>query len=425
VRYRVLVLGWLLVACKTQPVGAPSPLPPVSSAVADAALPGTIGEAGGVVVSAGVTITIPEGSVRTPHPYTVTRVGGDALRDWPRGTDVGFVFEPAGKRFRIPATIELPQAAQGGGEVMCVPYAGERMRVTFDASEAGKPYRFHVAELPRRCAVYTPEHASALRAARDEEAAIVDKNNQSHRWEVKGTVCDPHQLVRPNAGKDLREPPGIGGCPSGMAPLPSRPKVCVDRWEAHVVEVLDDATEHTWSPYFNPGALRIRAKSAPGAVPQGYISQIQAGRACAEAGKRMCKDDEWILACRGSKNTQFPYGKEEKRGTCNDHRDQHPAAQYLESADLSVFTKLEHPCISQIPDSLLLTGSKPACTTPEGLFDMVGNLHEWTADPDGTFRGGYYVDTWLNGHGCDYVTTRHVASYWDYSIGFRCCADAK
>jgi hypothetical protein len=193
-------------------------------------------------------------------------------------------------------------------------------------------------------------------------------------------------------------------------------------WEAHVVEVLDDGTEHTWSPYFNSGALRSRAKSAPGAVPQGYLSQVQASGACKEAGKRLCKDDEWVAACKGSKGTQFPYGKDEKRGTCNDQRDKHPAMQYLESANLSVFTKLEHPCISQIPDSLLPTGTKKQCVNAEGIYDIVGNLHEWTADPAGTFRGGYYVDTWLNGHGCDYVTTRHDASYWDYSIGFRCCA---
>jgi hypothetical protein len=40
----------------------------------------------------------------------------------------------------------------------------------------------------------------------------------------------------------------------------------------------------------------------------------------------------------------------------------------------------------------------------------------------GTFRGGYYVETQLNGHGCDYATTAHDVTYWDYSTGFRCCA---
>ncbi|HSO40880.1 MAG TPA: SUMF1/EgtB/PvdO family nonheme iron enzyme, partial [Labilithrix sp.] len=215
---------------------------------------------------------------------------------------------------------------------------------------------------------------------------------------------------------------GLGGCLPGMAPVKGKPGVCIDRWEAHVVELLDDDTEHTWSPYFNPGTLRLRAKSAPGAVPQAYISQVQAITACHAAKKRLCRDDEWVAACRGAKNTQFPYGTTEKRGTCNDHRNQHPAMQYLESANLSVFTKLEHPCINQLADSLLAAGTKKECVTPEGVFDIVGNLHEWTADPSGHFRGGYYVDTWLNGHGCDYVTTAHEARYWDYSTGFRCCA---
>ena len=56
---------------------------------------------------------------------------------------------------------------------------------------------------------------------------------------------------------------------------------------------------------------------------------------------------------------------------------------------------------------------------------MMGNVHEWTADPAGTFRGGYYVDTVENGNGCLYATTAHDTSYSDYSTGFRCCADAR
>jgi sulfatase modifying factor 1 len=55
---------------------------------------------------------------------------------------------------------------------------------------------------------------------------------------------------------------------------------------------------------------------------------------------------------------------------------------------------------------------------------MVGNLHEWTNDPNGTFQGGYYLDTHQNGDGCGYRTTAHEFTYHDYSTGFRCCADA-
>ena len=79
----------------------------------------------------------------------------------------------------------------------------------------------------------------------------------------------------------------------------------------------------------------------------------------------------------------------------------------------------------------LLTGKLPEnyiqnadCVSEDGAFDMMGNLHEWTADREGTFRGGYYMDTAINGNGCNYVTLAHDPSYHDYSIGFRCCAQA-
>jgi sulfatase modifying factor 1 len=433
-RRTVLVAGAVVIAAcaKKEPVG-PTPTEPAPSvSAAPSAAPTAeraaeapppkpgVGAEGGEVQGDGARVLIPADALRSDRVFRVARVTGDALREWPRGTIVGWTFEPAEEPFRLPVTIELPRE-DGDGEVMCQVH-GDRQHQ--ELADAAKSWRFHVGELPRRCAVYSAEHARARKAASVREAEIVEKNNHSHRWEIKGRICDPHDLVRSNAGKDLREPPGEGGCPAGMAPIPGSKGACVDRWEAHVVELLEDGTEHTWSPFFNPGTLRIRAKSAPGAVPQAYISQVQAIAACKEAGKRLCRDDEWVLACRGAKHTRFPYGDEEHRGTCNDHRDQHPAMQYLEAHDLSVFSKLEHPCINQIPNSLLPTGSKRACVTTEGSYDMVGNLHEWTADPSGHFRGGYYVDTWMNGHGCDYVTTAHEARYWDYSTGFRCCADA-
>ena len=53
---------------------------------------------------------------------------------------------------------------------------------------------------------------------------------------------------------------------------------------------------------------------------------------------------------------------------------------------------------------------------------MMGNLHEWVADASGTFRGGFYADTSRNGPGCLYRTTAHNRQHWDYSTGFRCCA---
>ena len=86
------------------------------------------------------------------------------------------------------------------------------------------------------------------------------------------------------------------------------------------------------------------------------------------------------------------------------------------------------PRLNQIEGGLAKTGSYPHCESPEGVCDCVGNLHEWTSDPPdanghGRFRGGFYGDAEINGHGCDYVTRAHPPRYHDYSTGFRCCAD--
>jgi formylglycine-generating enzyme required for sulfatase activity len=84
--------------------------------------------------------------------------------------------------------------------------------------------------------------------------------------------------------------------------------------------------------------------------------------------------------------------------------------------------QMNDPRLNQLPNSLAPSGSFEQCVTAEGVYDMHGNLHEWVADADGTFRGGFYVDAVINGNGCLYRTTAHSRSYHDYSTGFRCCA---
>lgn len=96
------------------------------------------------------------------------------------------------------------------------------------------------------------------------------------------------------------------------------------------------------------------------------------------------------------------------------------------SVEASVWTKLNDPALGQVEGALATTGSHPGCVNDFGVFDMVGNLHEWVAtDPNavhGTFAGGYYLDTSINGDGCNYRTVAHAHEYHDYSTGFRCCA---
>jgi formylglycine-generating enzyme required for sulfatase activity len=97
--------------------------------------------------------------------------------------------------------------------------------------------------------------------------------------------------------------------------------------------------------------------------------------------------------------------------------------QSFDSRDSSVVGQIDHARLQQLPAGLARTGANAGSERADGVMDLMGNLHEWTADPAGTFRGGFFVDTRLNGEGCLYRTTAHDPSHWDYSTGFRCCAD--
>jgi sulfatase modifying factor 1 len=205
---------------------------------------------------------------------------------------------------------------------------------------------------------------------------------------------------------------------------------CVDRWEATIV-VRRGATEEPHPPFepVDGVSTGYRAVTAPGVAPQGYVSGNQAQAACRASGKRLCTAREWERACRGPARTAYPYGDRRVASACNDDvRPLHPvveaARQLGVPADQTWTTGMNLALVNQLPGGLALTGSRDQCTTPEGVVDMVGNLHEWIADPDGTFRGGFYMDTTQNGEGCAYQTTAHDVDYHDYSTGFRCCSHA-
>ena len=95
----------------------------------------------------------------------------------------------------------------------------------------------------------------------------------------------------------------------------------------------------------------------------------------------------------------------------------------------SVWAQLNDPRLGQVDGALAKTGSHAQCVNGYGALDMVGNLHEWVKTdpnaPHGSFAGGYYLDTSINGDGCNYRTSAHAHDYHDYSTGFRCCAEPR
>jgi len=218
--------------------------------------------------------------------------------------------------------------------------------------------------------------------------------------------------------------PASEGCPDGMANVEGR--FCVDRYEASLVEILPSGDERPFSPWDTVTGHVVRAVSSKGVFPQGYVSEVQAKDACARSGKRLCKPAEWRQACMGPKHTTFGYGNARVTGRCNDNG-QSPMLSVLRMRTdrPAEWTRdrMNDPRLNQAPHSLTRAGEHEECTNGYGVYDMVGNLHEWVDDPEGTFQGGYYLDTHINGDGCTYRTVAHGPRYHDYSTGFRCCAD--
>jgi formylglycine-generating enzyme required for sulfatase activity len=212
-------------------------------------------------------------------------------------------------------------------------------------------------------------------------------------------------------------------CPSEMTAIDGR--YCIDRWEAALVVIGADGRElepHSPFELLKEGE-RMRAISRRGIHPQAHISREQAEYACRNAGKRLCSKSEWVAACKGRQPTRYPYGNKHRPGYCNDAGVTPLGLLHGRSLGGLDWRAMNDRRLNQVPGTLARTGTYARCVNEYGVFDMVGNLHEWTNEASGSFRGGYYLDTTLLGEGCDYAADGHDRHYRDYSTGFRCCAD--
>jgi formylglycine-generating enzyme required for sulfatase activity len=224
--------------------------------------------------------------------------------------------------------------------------------------------------------------------------------------------------------------------------------ICMDRYEARLLQRGEDGSLTPFPPFARPKQGAFVAESRAGVRPQGYISQLEAASACQNASKRLCTLSEWYRACRGEHDTLYPYGAKYIRGRCNVGKP-HLLSMLHGSDPLawSYETGFNDPELDRRPGFLAETGVYQGCVTSAGVFDLVGNLHEWVADRvdasiaqkmplkagmrarlgqnvgKGVFMGGFFSTTNEHGDGCEFVTMAHEPRYHDYSTGFRCCKD--
>lgn len=135
------------------------------------------------------------------------------------------------------------------------------------------------------------------------------------------------------------------------------------------------------------------------AEPVLNLTQLEAQAKCEEVGKRLCTAPEWEKACKGPNMFSYSYGDTFDPEFCGNGLDDPARA-----------------------------GSRDACRSGWGPFDMSGNFREWTS----TLRAGSKTRVEVKGgvRAAAEKGTRCAFSkderntLGDRSIGFRCCRDA-
>ena len=199
-----------------------------------------------------------------------------------------------------------------------------------------------------------------------------------------------------------------------------RPGACHDTGKSAVIAVFGAKAVAASTPY----------APAPAPAPTPVASTASGKRAHATKGRAAQSTRPRASGAKstGGYSASRPGGKPSSKKLPRRAGKKGAESKRPSNVDPGVWARLNDPGLGQVDGALAKTGEHDECVNGFGVFDMVGNLHEWVAtDPKavhGTFAGGYYLDTTINGDGCNYRTVAHAHDYHDYSTGFRCCAPA-
>jgi len=140
--------------------------------------------------------------------------------------------------------------------------------------------------------------------------------------------------------------------------------------------------------------------------PMNCVDWAGAAEYCAFAGGRLCTGDEWLHACRGTADLDYPYGPEYQSGSCRAASMNDPAR----------------------PMTTAPVGSSPACESAEGISDMAGNVSEWVDECKGDyckFYGGAFLtnEPLSDFASCKRFCAGNQKTFRSATIGVRCCYD--
>lgn len=167
---------------------------------------------------------------------------------------------------------------------------------------------------------------------------------------------------------------------------------------------------------------RFEYPNRKGEYPIVLLDWHEAGGLCKAQGKRLCTEDEWTFACEGEEALPYPYGYVRDAEACiADKPWRRFRGSWAVSGRASDATKRELDDLWQG----LPSGSQPKCKSPFGVYDMTGNVDEWTrATKPGRvsiLKGGYWGPVRTR---CRPSTRAHGETHVFYQEGVRCCSPA-
>jgi hypothetical protein len=260
---------------------------------------------------------------------------------------------------------------------------------------------------------------------------------ERRHWQLQSGTFEPTEIT------DARELTR-GACPAGMVEVSGAAKVAssgeVDRVDVVQEEACTGWLSTEWpercATYDRARWLALSASfpteqmhfcidrfeypNARGAFPWIVVTWHEARALCAEQGKRLCTEQEWTFACEGEEALPYPYGYERSDDACVIDR------PWIPPDELALAGRTDARALREI-DRLWqgeASGSRPRCRSPFGVYDLTGNVDEWTtsvlpsAEPS-IFKGGYWGPVRAR---CRASTRAHGPDHAYYQQGFRCCA---
>jgi hypothetical protein len=163
---------------------------------------------------------------------------------------------------------------------------------------------------------------------------------------------------------------------------------------------------------------RFEYPNRKGEYPVIYVNWRESNKICQDQGKRLCTEEEWTFACEGEETLPYPYGYERDADACLVDK---PWRWFDPSAyggrKEALIRELDH-LWQGVP-----AGSLPKCKSPFGVYDMTGNVDEYTKSISTTgspaiLKGGYWGPVRTR---CRPTTRAHGPEHAFYQQGFRCC----